>query len=237
MSLIQEVTSDLKTLIKPEKAQFFPKFFKSFPGGYGEGDKFLGVIIPDIRKVVSKYVKRVSLLEVENMLRSEWHELRMLSLLMLVKLFEKGDAPTRKEIFDLYLRNTEYVNNWDLVDASATAIVGGFLYNYSGDTVLLDKLAASKNLWENRIAMIATFYFIRKNEFEPTLRMATKLLAHQHDLIHKAIGWMLREMGKRDLAALKKFLDQHASHMSRTTLRYAIEKLNNKERLHYLSLK
>lgn len=222
----------LREAANPEKAKILQRFFKTGPGGYGAGDVFLGLTTPFLRQVVREF-QTLSMDDTLALLASEIHEERMLALLIWVRQFEKGDAQTKKTIYDTYLQNTSLINNWDLVDASATSIVGGWLFEQP-DRSRLTELAVSESLWERRIAMIATFYFIRRNHFDDTLTIATQLLSDREDLIHKAVGWMLREMGKRDLAILEGFLQKHYCVMPRTMLRYAIERFPEDRRQQYL---
>lgn len=220
--------------VNPEKAAFFPHFFKTGPGEYGEGDEFLGVTVPNIRKV-AKIGKDLSLPEIKKLLQSKWHEDRLLAVIILVKQFEHGTARQQKTIYDFYLANTAHINNWDIVDSSARQIVGGYLFAYPNSKVL-PVLAASSNMWERRIAMIATHYYLTKGEPGPTLEIAELLINDKQDLMHKAVGWMLREMGKRvDPNVLRDFLHKHAATMPRTTLRYAIEHFSPQERKMWLA--
>ena len=212
-------------------------FFKTGPGQYGEGDQFLGITVPDQRKVAQKY-KGLSLRDAEKLLKSKWHEVRLTALIILVNQFKKGDLPKKKEIYEFYLSHTARINNWDLVDTSARDIVGGYIYYNQELLPTLDHLAISKSLWERRIAIIATFYFLMKGEPDVTIKLSKILLHDKEDLMHKAVGWMLREMGKRcDRQVLIGFLDQHAHEMPRTTLRYAIEHLDPPTRKKYLTMK
>lgn len=220
-----DVERALKKLADPEKAAFFPRFFKTGKGEYGEGDVFIGVTVPQVRSVVKEY-RDLPLADVERLLESRLHECRLAALLMLVDQYKRGDEVQKKKIADLYLRRTDRINNWDLVDCSAYHIVGPWIEEVS-DERLLDKLAASKNLWEQRIAIVATFHFIRKGELAHTFRIAETLLHHPHDLLHKAVGWMLREAGKKNQKALDDFLLTHHRVMPRTMLRYAIEKMDD----------
>lgn len=229
-----DVQNDLRKMADPEKARILRRFFKTGPGEYAEGDQFLGVIVPKQRAVVRLY-RAVPLTEVAKLLRSPVHEERAIALLILVWQYPRADKNTRKKIFDLYLSNTRRINNWDLVDCSAEHIVGPQLA--FGSRGLLDKLARSKLLWERRIAILSTFHYIRRGEFADTLRIARILLRDEHDLIHKAVGWMLREMGNRDRAAEEAFLKKHAQKMPRTMLRYAIEKFPEPLRQRYLKLR
>lgn len=221
----------LRSLADPAVAAVSARFFKTGPGEYGEGDVFIGVKSPTL-KAVAKEFKGLSLSEVECLLHSEVHEDRTLSLVILVGQFTKGDDATRKEIFDRYLANTTHINNWDLVDISAPQIVGGYLEKRSRKP--LDRLAKSASLWERRISIVATHWFIRQGDFADTLRIAEKLIGDGEDLIHKAVGWMLREVGKRDVAVLEKFLGLSCREMPRTMLRYAIERFPEDERKTYL---
>lgn len=214
------------------QAVVLARFFKTGPGQYGEGDQFIGVKVPVTRKVAKEFAA-LPLAEIELLLQSEIHEERFLSLIILVGQFEKGDDADRKRICDFYLNNARYINNWDLVDVSAPQIVGGYLQSRSRRP--LDRLAQSQNLWQRRIAILATFQFIRHGESADTLRIAETLLDDKEDLIHKAVGWMLREVGKRDVATLESFLDRHGRSMPRTMLRYAIERLPEKKRKMYMN--
>jgi 3-methyladenine DNA glycosylase AlkD len=207
------------------------RFFKTGPGEYAEGDLFIGVTVPKIRKTVKQF-KSIGLDDIEDLLGSSYHEVRLMGLLILVERMKKADPQAQRQIFDLYLSNTGAINNWDLVDVSAPHIVGRFLEN--DPLPQLEKLALSSNLWERRIAIIATFYHIRQNRFQPTLHIALLLLEDQHDLIHKAVGWMLREIGNRNLNIETSFLNQHYPNMPRTMLRYAIEKFPEPLRQDYL---
>ena len=208
------------------------RFFKTGPGQYGEGDKFLGLTVPEMRSLVRKYreLDDASALE---LLDSSWHEERLVALILLVEGYGRGDVSRRARIHRAYLANTRHINNWDLVDASAGDIVGGHLG--AGNIALLERLARSDNLWERRIAIVSTFHFIKRNEFRPTLKIAALLLRDPQDLIHKATGWMLREVGKRDRTALDRFLKKHYRRMPRTMLRYAIERHPERIRKQYLA--
>ena len=206
-------------------------FFKTGPGDYAEHDQFLGVPTPRLREIAKRY-RELSLEKISELLQSPINEIRLLALMMLVLRYQKGNASIQEAVFNVYVSQMNYINNWNLVDASAHYIVGAYLHGQ--DKKLLEELASSNVLWERRIAMVATWDFIRKNEFEWTIKIAKTLLNDQHDLIHKAVGWMLREMGKRDEGILIHFLDQHASLMPRTMLRYAIEKFSSDKRTAYL---
>jgi len=214
-------------------ASFLQRFFKTGPGEYGEGDVFIGARVPDTRKVCRKF-KDLSLSEIQKLLNSPIHEHRLGAVIILTSQFNKN----RDEIYDFYLKNVRAgrVNNWDIVDSSAHKIIGPYLFNKPHD--LLFELAGSNNLWQRRVAVISTFYFISKGDGSTCLALAEKLINDPHDLIHKAVGWMLREVGKRvDEAILLDFLDKHAHEMPRTMLRYSIEKLPEHKRLHYLKIK
>ncbi|MDA8100307.1 MAG: DNA alkylation repair protein [Nitrospiraceae bacterium] len=227
----ETIQKRLRSFASREKAKLLQGFFKTGPGEYGEGDKFLGVMVPQTRLVVKEF-RDAPLPEVAKLLRSTWHEDRVLALLILVSQFERGDEKVRKTIFALYLKHTKYINNWDLVDLSAPRIVGPFMDG--GSRALLYRLVRSKNLWERRIAILATSFFIRKGEFADTLALSEMLLNDNEDLMHKAVGWMLREVGKKEVAVLEAFLGKHKLRMPRTALRYAIERFPEAKRKSYL---
>jgi 3-methyladenine DNA glycosylase AlkD len=208
------------------------RFFKCGPGQYGEGDAFLGLNVPMLR-TLSKEFTPASVDELIELLQSRWHEARLLALMILVRKYERGDEELRDEIYRRYLANTDRINNWDLVDASAPNIVGAHLLDR--DRKPLYTLAKSDSLWKRRIAIVATQHLIRHDDFDDTLRIAELLLDDKHDLIHKASGWMLREVGKRDQAVLERFLRQHAPRMPRTMLRYAIERFPEEARRKYMA--
>jgi 3-methyladenine DNA glycosylase AlkD len=229
--MIVEVKKELERFANPERAKIHQKFFKTGKGEYGEGDVFLGVVVPDLRKIAKKY-KDIELKELKTLLNSKIHEERFVSLLILIDKFEKKDEKEKKEVVDFYLENLKNINNWDLVDVSAHKILGSYLFDK--DRKVLYNLATSKNLWEKRISVIATLYFISKNDFSDTLKISEVLLKDKHDLIHKAVGWMLREVGKRDLQIEEDFLKKHYKKMPRTMLRYAIEKFPEEKRQKYL---
>lgn len=231
-----ELHDQLLAKANPDKAAFFPRFFKTGPGEYGEGDQFIGVTVPNIR-VVARLGKDTSLPEIEKLLLSPWHEDRLLAVILLVKQFEKGDQSIQKTIHDFYLANTTHINNWDIVDSSARQIVGGYLYtNSKPPGLVLHKLATSSSMWERRIAMLATSYWTYQGEVGPTIEVAELLINDRQDLMHKAVGWMLREMGKRVGAdQLRSFLEKHAATMPRTALRYAIEHFSPEERKMWLA--
>jgi 3-methyladenine DNA glycosylase AlkD len=229
---LKEIRSRLQRLGNKERATVAQRFFKTGPGEYGEGDRFLGITVPEIRKLAKEYPDP-SLAETIQLLQSTIHEERLLALLLLVRSYAKADVRTKKHIYDLYLENTHYINNWDLVDASAEHIVGAFLKGKSRKP--LYDLARSKDLWERRIAIMATFHFIKRNEFTETLAIARMLLSDKEDLIHKAVGWMLREVGKRHVQTEEGFLKEHYKKMPRTMLRYAIERFPESKRQRYLT--
>ncbi|MGA2066537.1 MAG: DNA alkylation repair protein [Thermoguttaceae bacterium] len=230
----RDLQTRLRSLGNPGDAAFLAGFFKTGPGQYGEGDVFIGVRVPVVRKVAREF-KTLPPAEVECLLRSEIHEERLAALVILVMQAARADAKARKAICDLYLANTKFINNWDLVDLSAPQIVGAYLAGKSRRP--LYRLARSSWLWDRRISILATFHFIRQGDFVDALKIAEMLLADREDLLHKAVGWMLREVGKRDVAALEQFLGRHCRAMPRTMLRYAIEKLPERRRQEYLRAK
>jgi 3-methyladenine DNA glycosylase AlkD len=232
--LLQEVREELAALANPDIACHLQLFFRTGPGGYGAGDRFLGVRVPLTRALARRY-HALPLDDCQRLLQSEWHEARLLALLILVAAYGRGSRPQRNAIYDLYLASTQHINNWDLVDASAEHIVGRHVR--TGDRSILTRLARSPVVWERRIAVLATFHFIKAGEFDWTLRLARPLLDDDHDLIHKAVGWMLREVGKRDRPALEHFLSSHAHSMPRTMLRHAIEKLEPENRATWLAMR
>jgi 3-methyladenine DNA glycosylase AlkD len=225
---------DLLAKKNPAKAAFFPTFFKTGKGQYGEGDVFLGISVPDVRILAKKY-RDAPLLDIHGLLESQYHEARLLGLIILTLQYDKADAKGRERVVDFYLKNLHAVNNWDLVDSSAHRILGEHLL--TRDRSMLIKFAKKDHLWTQRVAIVSTYAFIRKNQYDDTVKVSKLLLSHPHDLIHKAVGWMLREVGKRDKKALVRFLDDHADIMPRTALRYAIEKFDEKTRKHYLGKK
>lgn len=229
---LKELRAELQALGSPKRAEGSLRFFKTGPGEYGEGDKFLGLTVPEMRALARKY-RSLSDEDALALLESPWHEERLVALILLVGSYERGDEARRNSIHRSYLAKARYINNWDLVDLSAAQIVGRHLR--ATDIALLQKLARSKDLWERRIAIVATFAFIRQDEFRPTLRISEMLLADEHDLIHKAVGWMLREVGKRDRRTLDAFLKKHYQEMPRTMLRYAIERHPEAIRKKYLA--
>ena len=207
-------------------------YFKTGKGQYGEGDVFLGLTVPLSRKIAQKY-QNMSDVEIASLLKNKIHEIRLIALLILVAKYKNSKEKNKKKIVDFYLKNTRYINNWDLVDLSAHYIVGDYLLSNENGEILL-KLARSKNLWEQRIAIVSTFALIKKGDIKWSIKIAKIFLNHEHDLIHKATGWMLREVGKKNMKELRKFLDNNLSKMPRTMLRYAIERFPENLRLKYL---
>ncbi len=235
-----QVLRDLRRVARRDKAEFLPGFFQAVPGGYGEGDQFLGVVVPDQRKIVKQF-RELSPREIQKLLDSVWHECRLTGLLILVDQFDRAiqgkraDPVLAKAIIDFYLANLQAVNNWDLVDSSAPHILGRWLLEQPAQRTAPDALSHSSVLWERRIAILATFPLIRAVQFDEILRLSQQLLGDEHDLMHKAIGWMLREVGKRNKNTLTEFLENHVQQMPRTMLRYAIEKMPAVERKFWLS--
>lgn len=227
----QKIKKRLKQLANKEKAEVLQRFFKTGPGEYGEGDVFIGVKVPDLRKVAKDF-QDIATEDVIVLLESAIHEERLLALLILVRKYVKGNETAKKRIYRLYLKKTKFINSWDLVDGSAHYIVGDYLMDKN--KAPLYRLTKSEDLWERRIAILATFYFIKHGKYEETLKIAKILLTDREDLIHKAVGWMLREIGKRDMIFEEMFLKQHYKEMPRTMLRYAIEKFPEPKRQKYL---
>ena len=228
---LTQLKKELKKLADPKQAEVLQRFFKTGKGEYGEGDIFLGIKVPVQREVANKFGE-LFLEDIEKLLKSKIHEHRLTALFILIKQYERADKKKRARIFNFYLKNTKNINNWDLVDISAPKVVGDYLLNKPRN--ILYKLAKSDNLWERRIAIISTFTFIRNNEFRDTLKIAEILLNDKHDLIHKAVGWMLREVGKRDQKIEEEFLKKHYLKMPRVMLRYAIERFEERKRKFYL---
>ena len=225
--LTKTITNKLQALSDAEKREIFPKFFKAGKGEYGEGDRFLGVTVPNIR-VIAKLHKDISIEEIRDLIQSEWHEVRLCALIIMVEKSKKKDEALRKELFNLYLSQTKRINNWNLVDLSCRFIIGEYLLDKSRD--ILYQLTQSPLLWDNRIAIVSTYAFIRKGQLEDTYALSDLMMQHPHDLMHKAIGWMLREAGKRNPERLYDYVMSHRADMPRTMLRYAIEKFSPKER-------
>jgi 3-methyladenine DNA glycosylase AlkD len=233
--MLKSLKADLQKLANPEKAKIYQRFFKTGPGEYGEGDKFLGLTVPQSRTIAKKY-KDLGFGDLKSLLKSPVHEERLIALLILIEQFKKADQKKQEVIYKFYLANTKYINNWDLVDLSASRIVGPYLEDKSKD--VLKRLARSNSLWERRIAMISTGHYIWKGDHKWGLIIAEMLLKDDHDLIHKAVGWMLREIGKKSgEKVLTNFLDKYSTQMPRTMLRYAIERFPEEKRKYYLNLK
>ncbi|MDR3568848.1 MAG: DNA alkylation repair protein [Syntrophobacteraceae bacterium] len=231
VAMLAEIESALIRLANFEKGLFLEKYFKTGPGQYGEGDLFRGVCVPEIRRLAKTH-RDIPLEDAKRLLRASYHEDRLLALIILVLKYSRADASGKSDIYSLYLDHTRFINNWDLVDCSAQHLVGAFLNERS--KAPLHGLARSHSIWERRIAILATFHFIKQGKFDETLRISGILLEDREDLIHKAVGWMLREVGKRDPRAEEAFLNSHYSRMPRTMLRYAIEKFPREKRLAYL---
>ncbi len=228
-----EVKSEINALADPEAAATLQRFFKTGPGEYGEGDVFVGVKVPPLRKIAREH-RELSIDQIDELLQSEIHEHRSTALIILTERAARADIDARKQLYDFYLARTERINNWDLVDISCREVVGGYLLA-TGDWSPLTALAISEDLWERRIAMVSTWTFIRVGQLEPTFTIAELQLGDEHDLMHKAVGWMLREAGKKDEAALEEFLAQHAGQIPRTALRYAIERMSAERRAYWRS--
>jgi 3-methyladenine DNA glycosylase AlkD len=228
---LKDIQKRLKKLGDKRHAAVSQRFFKTGPGEYGEGDVFIGIRVPVLRKLAAEY-SDLSFEETLSLLQSSIHEERLLALLLLVRAFSKANEVTRKSIYITYLENTGFVNNWDLVDTSAPHIVGGYLMDKN--KAALYRLAKSDDMWERRISIMSTFHFIKHHRFSETLKISKMLLFDRQDLIHKATGWMLREIGKRDFSTEESFLKKHYKHMPRTMLRYAIEKFPEQKRQRYL---
>lgn len=230
---VNKVRYDLESCADPVKASHLTRFFQAYPGGYGEGDRFIGVSVPNQRKIARSYFQAFSLSELEELIRDPLHECRLTAIFMLILKFEKAEKePERQALVKLYLDNLVWINNWDLVDSSAYKILGPHLFRK--DRSVLYDLAASGELWKQRVAVITTLFFIRNKDYADILSLARLLLRHEHDLMHKAIGWMLREVGNRDFDLEYNFLKQHYRVMPRTMLRYAIEKFDEELRQKFL---
>jgi len=231
----KNIQEDLTKLANKKKAKILQGFFKTGKGEYGEGDIFLGITVPLQREIAKKYIS-TPLSELNKLLKSKIHEERLTALLILTYKYEKTKSTLeKKEIFEFYLSNTKYINNWDLVDITTPKIVGNYILEHKNERKIIYSLAKSKNMWEKRISILATFPLIRNNEFEHTLKLSKLFLKEKHDLMHKATGWMLREVGKKDESELVKFLDKHKNEMPRTMLRYSIEKFDEEKRQYYLN--
>jgi len=228
---VENIKKHLSTLADPKQAQQLQRYFKTGEGQYGQGDLFLGIRVPQLRKLAKQF-QLLTIIETSILLRSDIHEERLTALLILITKFSKGEYKEKKQIYELYIKNTEFINNWDLVDISAPHLVGNFLMEKNREMLFI--LVNSKNLWERRISIMATFYFIKNNDFSDSLKIAKALLDDAEDLIHKAVGWMLREIGKKNLKVEELFLKKHYKTMPRTMLRSAIERLPEDKRKKYL---
>ncbi len=224
----------LQANVNAEKAAFFPRFFKTGPGEYGEGDCFLGVAVPE-QRAIAKQFRGLDSPEIAELLDSKWHECRLTALLILVLQFEQAVEPQRRAMVDFYLSKLQRVNNWDLVDSSAPKLLGAYSCDVPAYRNRIEQLAASEQLWSERVAVLATLPHIKQGDFELILKLAQRFTTHKHDLIHKSVGWMLREMGKQNLSVLLTFLETHKHRLPRTMLRYAIEKLPPTQRELYLA--
>ena len=229
--IAKEVINELKILATEDRRKSNEWFFKTNKGEYGYGDIFLGVRMPDIRKVAKKFSPKITLKELTELIQSPIHEVRLCALIILVNQYKKGNF---SKIFEYYIRQISFINNWDLVDSSAPYIVGDYLYNNPDERSILFEFVHSENLWVRRISIVSTFTLIKNNQFNETLQIAKILLNDKHDLIHKAVGWMLREVYKRDQDLIRTFLKQNYAQLPRTTLRYAIERMDEVERLLFL---
>lgn len=231
--MLSNLTTQLQQAANPERAAFALRYFKTGPGQYAEGDVFLGISMPTLRAIVKPYPLLAPEVAQE-LLDSPWHEYRMAALINWEQHFKRLSIRQQREVMEQYLANLQRINNWDLVDCSAPGIVGVFLQNR--DRSLLDDLAQTPHLWSQRVAVVATLHFVRQRQYSDALRIVEHLINHPHDLIHKACGWVLREIGKKDGEVLREFLNDHASHLPRTMLRYAIERMTPRERQFYLQL-
>lgn len=229
--MLEKIKSELQKLSNPKKAEIYQRFFKTGKGQYGEGDIFIGLTVPEMRGVAKDYMD-LSLDDLQNLLNEKIHEYRLVAIIILTNRYKKGDEKQKKDIFDLYLKNFGNINNWDLVDLSAPHIVGDYLLDKPRD--ILYEFAKSDHLWTRRISILATFTFIRNGQFDDALKISEILLNDKHDLIHKAVGWMLREVGKKELDVEYEFLEKHYKKMPRTMLRYAIEKFDEEKRKYYM---
>ncbi len=248
--LRNNILKDLKKVSSRETAVNSSRFFKTGKGEYGEGDLFIGIRTPEIREIAKKYLEEIVLKDLDYFLHNKIHEYRLFAVITLTYMYEKTkeikdtfqQEKKREEIFNYYLKNREWINNWDLVDVSAPKVVGEFLKDKGREGKrrkernVLDNLIKSDNLWDQRIAIVSTYTFIKQGDFEDILKFSKLLINHEHDLIHKALGWMLREVGKKDETVLKTFLDNYANKMPRTMLRYSIERLDEREKKKYLNM-
>lgn len=238
MKIADKIIQQIKLLENKQDAAFLQRFFKTGPGQYGEGDHFLGVRNPEIRKIAKQYKEQVSDRDILSLIKSDWHEVRLCALVIMNLLIESNKIPTKRKnkLIEIYLNNISiHINNWDLVDISAPHILGKYLLEKTDRTILYE--LSSGDLWQKRVALISTFAFIKNNDLFDAIRLCKKLMYEQHDLLHKAVGWTMREIGKKNIDILYGLLNEYAASMPRTTLRYAIEKLPIKERLFFMSLK
>ena len=233
-TMLKKIKEDLEKAANPEKVEIYQRFFKTGKGEYGEGDIFIGLTVPKQREIAKKYIG-LDLEDVKKLLSDKVHEYRLTGFLILVYKFEKADEKEKNNIVEFYLKNIKSANNWDLIDCVADKILGNYLIDK--DKKILYDLAKTDNLWKKRIAIISTFEFIKNDQFEDTLKISEILLNDEHDLIHKAVGWMLREVGKRDIEIEEAFLKKYYKTMPRTMLRYAIEKFDGKKKEFYMNRK
>lgn len=231
--MLEKLKEELQSQENKRKAKIHQRFFKTGKGEYGEGDVFLGITVPLQRKIAKKYYD-LNLKDIEILLKSKIHEYRFTALVILIQKFKQGNNKEQKQIFNFYIKNAKRINNWDLVDTTAAHIAGKYLLNKNKERTILYKLSKSKNLWEKRIAIIATQTFIRNKEFEDTIKLSEIYLNEKHDLMHKAVGWMLREIGKKEEKVLTNFLEKYSKIMPRTMLRYSLERLSKKQREKYM---
>ncbi len=236
MNIDKKVVKDLEKCINPQKREIFPRFFKTGKGEYGEGDIFWGITVPNIRNISKRYYKEISLEEIKELIQSPIHEIRLTGYLILTYKYEKASIKEKGNIISFYLNNLKGVNNWDIVDLSCYKILGMGIVEGILEKEILYTLVKSKNMWERRISIVSTYVLIKRGMYEDTLKISKILLEDTSDLIQKAVGWMLREVGKKDIDVLREFLDENIAIMSRTTLRYSIERMDEKERKKYLNL-
>ena len=228
------VFEELKSMANPEKVAYLQRFFKTGPGEYAEGDLFLGLMNPQTRSI-AKANKSLPISELQILLENRYHEARLCALVIATERYKRAKPVEKKELYDFFIKNTRYINNWDLIDDTCPHVIGEYLLDK--DRSILYKFAKSKNLWEQRIAIISSRTFVRNGDFKDTIVLAEMLIDHKHDLMHKAVGWMLREIGKRDKETLSEFLEKYATKMPRTALRYAIEHYPEPERQYFLKKK
>jgi len=233
MSTKDIVLNELQKHIDLEKQRIFPRFFKTAKGEYGQGDKFWGITVPNIRNIAKRYFTDITLNEIKELINHEIHEVRLTGYIIMTYKYEKGSKQEKETIVNFYLSNLSGVNNWDIVDLTCSKILGDYLVDNPEKRYILYKLVNSKNLWEQRISIVSTYSFIKQNDFNDTLQISKILLNHKHDLIHKAVGWMLREVGKKDINVLREFLNENIQDIPKTTLRYAIERMEESERKKY----